>query len=74
MTDSSLTAPTSHLGELVDDEWAGNFNGVVNKPAGIPVLKQELSRVLPWWMAPDTDAKKLGKKQKTSPKVVGTEA
>jgi len=52
-------------GELVDEEWAGNFDGIVNKPAGIPVIRQELKRVLPWWEEPQGGVDQAGKKQKT---------
>mmetsp|Transcript_87446 Transcript_87446/g.248388 ORF Transcript_87446/g.248388 Transcript_87446/m.248388 type:complete len:118 (+) Transcript_87446:3205-3558(+) len=52
-------------GELVDEEWAGNFDGILNKPAGIPVIRQELKRVLPWWEEPQGGVDQAGKKQKT---------
>jgi hypothetical protein len=49
----------------VDEEWAGNFDGILNKPAGIPVIRQELKRVLPWWEEPQGGVDQAGKKQKT---------
>ena len=39
-------------GELMDEKWASDFNGVLNKPAKAESLRQEITRHLPDWQKP----------------------
>jgi len=35
--------------EIVDESWAADFNGVINKPADIQNISTELEKILPEW-------------------------
>jgi len=39
-------------GELVDEAWSSNFNGVINKPADISKIRCEITRIFPEWVEP----------------------
>jgi two-component system sensor histidine kinase/response regulator len=39
-------------GELMDEKWASDFHGVLNKPATAESLRQEITRHLPDWQKP----------------------
>jgi len=40
-------------GELVDEAWAVNFSGLLNKPADIARIRQEIKRIFPEWIEPE---------------------
>ena len=47
-----LWCDVNKTGELVDEAWSSNFNGVVNKPADISKIRCEITRIFPEWVEP----------------------